>query len=129
VKSPGGATSGYRQALRYSEEACQLESENGLLLNTQGLAYYRVGDYEKALATLLRSDQINKTQNQGSLPANLAFLAMTQQRLGHAKEAQAELQRLRERMKDPRLAKDDEAQGFLREAEALLAKPKTPRGK
>jgi hypothetical protein len=54
---------------------------------------------------------------------------MTQQQLGHAKEAQAELQSLRERMKDPRWAKDDEAKGFLREAEALLAKPKTPGGK
>ena len=54
---------------------------------------------------------------------------MTQQQLGHAKEAQAELQRLRERMKDPRWAQDAEAQGFLREAEELLAKPKTPGSK
>jgi hypothetical protein len=51
---------------------------------------------------------------------------MTHQQLGHAKEAQAELRRLRERMKDPRWAQDAEAQGFLREVEALLAKPKTP---
>jgi len=69
---------------------------------------------------------INKAQFQRSIPADLAFLAMTQQQLGHAKEAQAELQRLRERMKDPRWAQDAEAQGFLREAEALLAISKTP---
>ena len=129
MKLPGGEMSGYRKALRYSEEACQLEPKNGNYLNTLGVAYYRVGNYEKALEMLLRSDQINKTQFQGSIPADLAFLAMTQQRLGHAKEAQAELQRLRERMKDPRWAKDAEAQGFLREAEALLAKPKTPGSK
>jgi tetratricopeptide (TPR) repeat protein len=122
VKGPGGEMSGYRKAVRYSEEACQLEPENGLSLNTLGIAYYRVGNYEKALAMLLRSDGINKTQLKGSLPADLAFLAMTHQQLGHAKEAQAELQRLRERMKDPHWANDGEAKGFLREAEALLAK-------
>jgi tetratricopeptide (TPR) repeat protein len=121
--------SGYRKALRYSQEACQLEPKNGLSLNTLGVAYCRVGSYEKALETLRRSDQINKIENEGSIPEDLAFLAMTQQRLGHAKEAQAEFQRLREQMKDPRRAQDDEAQGFLREAEALLAKPKMPAGK
>jgi WD40 repeat protein/serine/threonine protein kinase len=129
VKLPGGEMSSYRRALRSIEEACQLEPKNGLSLNTLGVAHYRVGNYEKALATLLRSDQINKTQFQGSIPGDLAFLTMTQQQLGHAKEAQAELQRLRERMKDPHWAQDAEAQGFLREAEALLAKPKTPGGK
>ena len=44
--------------------------------------------------------------------------------MARAKEAQAEFQRLRERMKDPRWAQDAEAQGFLREVEELLAKPK-----
>jgi tetratricopeptide (TPR) repeat protein len=129
VKLPGGEMSVYRKALRYSEEACQLEPKNGQWLNTLGVAYYRVGNYEMTLATLLRSAEINKAHFQGSFPADLAVLAMTQQQLGHAKEAQAELQRLRERMKDPRWAQDAEAQGFLREAEALLAKPKTPGGK
>ena len=67
VKLPGGEMSGYRKALRYSEEACQLEPKNGLSLNTLGMAYYRVGNYEKALATLLRSDQINKAPDTGGL--------------------------------------------------------------
>jgi hypothetical protein len=54
---------------------------------------------------------------------------MTQQHLGHAQEARTYFQRLRERMRDPRWAQDAEAQGFLREAEALLAEPATPDGK
>jgi eukaryotic-like serine/threonine-protein kinase len=125
VKLPGGEMSGYRKALRYSQEACQLEPEAGSSLTSLGVAYYRVGSYEKALETFLRSKQIND-----SIFRDLAFLAMTQQRLGRAKEAQAELQHLRELMKmDSRWMQDDEAQGFLREAEALLAKPKTPGGK
>jgi eukaryotic-like serine/threonine-protein kinase len=126
VKLPGGEMTGYRKALRFSEEACQLEPENGNLLNTLGVAYYRVGNYEKALDVLSRSDKINALRYKGSRPSDLAFLAMAHQQLGHGKEAQAELERLRERMKDLRWAQDAQSQGFLREAEELLAKSKTP---
>jgi Flp pilus assembly protein TadD len=126
VKLPGGEMSGYRKALRYSEEACRLEPEDGSFLSTLGVAYYRVGNYEKALDVLARSDQINALRGQGSGPADLAFLAMTHQQLGHAKEAEAKLQLLRERMKDPRWAQDAQAHAFLREAEELLARPKAP---
>jgi Flp pilus assembly protein TadD len=129
VRLPGGEMSGYRKALRYSEEACRLEPEDGSFLNTLGVAYYRVGNYEKALEVLVRSDQINALRDQGSGPADLAFLAMTHQQLGHPKEAEAELQLLRERMKDPRSAQAAGAQGFLREAEELLARPKAPDSK
>ncbi len=129
VKLPGRATSDYRKAVRYSEGACQLEPKNGYYLNTLGAAYYRMGNFNKALETLRRSDLINQKEYQGSDPAGLAFLAMTQQQLGHAEEAQAWLQRLRERMKDPRWAQNPEAQGFLREAEEWLARPKPPGSK
>jgi tetratricopeptide (TPR) repeat protein len=121
--------SGYRKAQGYSEEACQLELENGDLLNTLGVAYYRVGNYEKALDLLSRSDKINSLKQIGASPADLAFLALAHQQLGHTKEAQAKLQLLRERMKDPRWAQDAESQGFLREAEELLAKPRAPGSK
>jgi WD40 repeat protein/serine/threonine protein kinase len=126
VQLPGRPVAEYRKAVLYSEQACQLEPSNGTYLNTLGVAYYRAGNHEKALETLLRSDALNKVQYRDSLPSDLAFLAMTQHRLGHAKEAQAYLEQLRERMKEPRRAKDAEAQGFLRETEALLAKPKPP---
>ena len=102
VKLPGGEMTGYRKALRYSEEACQLVPEDGTLLNTLGVAYYRAGNYEKALDVLSRSDKINSLRDKGSHPSDLAFLAMAHQQLGHAKEAEAALQLLRERIKDPR---------------------------
>jgi hypothetical protein len=53
---------------------------------------------------------------------------MTHQRMGHAKEAEAHLKKLRERMKDARWAKDAESQGFLREAEMLVSKGQVPVG-
>ena len=124
VKLPGGEMSGYRKALRYSEEACQLEPENGDLLKTLGVAYYRVGNYEKALGVLSRSDKLSALTDEGSRRADLAFLAMAHQQLGHAKEAETKLRLLRERMKDSRWGRDVQARGFLREAEELLAKPK-----
>jgi hypothetical protein len=90
------------------------------------VAYYRVGNYEKALGVLSRSDKINAVKDKGSRPKDLAFLAMAHQQLGHTKEAQAKLELLRERMKDPRAARVAGAPVFLREAEELLAKPKVP---
>jgi hypothetical protein len=126
VKSPGGQMSAYRKALRYSEEACQLDAGNGVMLNTLGVAHYRAGNYEKALETLRRSGVINQAQFQGSLSADIAFLPMTQRRLDDDNEARAEFQRLRERMKDPRLAQDAESRVFVGEAEALRTTPKTP---
>jgi tetratricopeptide (TPR) repeat protein len=125
VRLPGRVMSDYRKPLRYSEEACQLEPNNGDLLTTLGVAYYRAGNDEKALNTLPRSDTINKTERYGAHGANLAFLAMTLEQLGQTKEAKAELERLREseRMRqDPRWGRDAQAQVFLRQAEELLAK-------
>jgi WD40 repeat protein len=129
VMLPGGEMSGYRKALRYSEEICQLEPENGAFLTALGVAYYRVGNYEKALDVLSRSDKINAVLYKGSGPGDLAFIVMAHQQLGHVREAEAGLQLLREQMKDPRRAQSAEAQGFLREAEELLAKPKPPGSK
>ena len=129
VKPPGGEMSGHRRALRYSEEVCQLEPDNGDFLNTLGVAYYRMGNFEKALDVLAHSDKINAVKHKGSRPKDLAFLAMAHQQLGHAKEAEAKLELLRERMKDPRFATDAGAQVFLREAEELLATPKPPSNK
>ncbi len=76
VRLPGGEMSGYRKALRYSEEACQLEPENGDFVSTLGVAYYRVGNYEKALDVLSHSDKLSALGDKGSRPTDLAFLAM-----------------------------------------------------
>ena len=83
----------------------------------------------KARDVFVRSDKINALKDNGSRPADLGFLAMAHQQLGHAKEADAKLQLLREQMKDPRWAQDTQAPGFLREAEELFAKPKPSRSK
>jgi hypothetical protein len=69
---------------------------------------------------LEQSEKLNAMQI-GTQPADLAFLAMAHQQLGHKEQAQATLVRLRGVMKQSRWAQDAEAQGFLREAEELIA--------
>jgi WD40 repeat protein/Flp pilus assembly protein TadD len=113
----------YARALSLSEAAVRLAPGDGTALNTLGIAQYRMGRYTDALATLTKSEKLNATK-EGSLPVDLAFLAMTQHQLGKKVEAKETLGRLRGTMKQPRWARDapfarDEA-GFLREAEELI---------
>jgi hypothetical protein len=59
VKQPGGKVENYRKAVRYSEETCQFDGNNGDFLNTLGVAYYRTGNYQKAFYVLVSSGEIN----------------------------------------------------------------------
>jgi WD40 repeat protein/serine/threonine protein kinase len=120
VYKPGGNADVYRLALQQAEELCRLEPQNGMYLNTLGVAQYRAGHYEAAAETLARSEKLNTTPADGSRPGDLAFLAMAQYQLGCKEQAQATLARLREALTKPRWAKDVGSAAFLREAEALI---------
>jgi tetratricopeptide (TPR) repeat protein len=129
VSSPDRSRADYDRALQYIEAACRLVPENGNLLNTLGLAQYRAGRYDQAQATLIRSDRLNAAASRGSIPHDLAFLAMTQHRLGHRTEALASLGRLRDAVKKPQWRSDREAQSFLYEAEVLIGAAPAPSAK
>jgi hypothetical protein len=109
----------YALALRWAEAAVHAAPGDGSILNTLGVAQYRVGQYKEALSTLTKSEKRNTTPD-GPLPPDLAFQAMAQHQLGKKAEAKATLSRLREAMKQPGWANDAEAQGFLREADELI---------
>jgi hypothetical protein len=96
-------------------------------LNTLGVAQYRTGKHAEALATLTRSEPLNTQQYKGSIPADLAFLAMAHFQLGQKEQAARVLSRLRERMNDPQWANDADSRAFLQEAEALLEGRAEPR--
>ena len=87
--------------------------------NTLGVAEYRAGSYEDAIATLTVSAQYNAEQVGYPDPADLAFLALSHHRLGHTRQALEFLGRLRETMKMPEPAQNQESKDFLREAESL----------
>ena len=94
ILKPGQPTASYERGLRLAKAASRLEPDNGNLLNTLGIAQYCAGLVPEVLATLTRSNALNM----GKMPEDLAFLAMTHQRLGQTVEARAMLDRLREPM-------------------------------
>ena len=99
------------------ETAYRLAKDDATYRIALGIAQYRLGKFQKerypeALTTLTRCDQ--------EQPATQAFLAMTQHQLGQKVQAQAALARLRQAMKKPEWAKEQEARNFQREAEAVV---------
>jgi Flp pilus assembly protein TadD len=109
----------YARALRQAEAAVRLAPKYGFILNTLGIAQYRVGRFAEALASLMKSEKLNATKN-GSDPHDLAFLAMTQHQLGKKEQARATLDSLRKVMKQTRWANNTDAVSFLDEAEELI---------
>jgi tetratricopeptide (TPR) repeat protein len=136
VRSPDGSTETYTRALLQAEEACSLQPGNGLSLNTLGVAHYRVGNYQRAIDTLTRSEELNRLRFGNSQPADLAFLSMAQHRLGLKQQAVATFERLRQIMSDSEKAKgpsmgEDEAtrnenQAFFKEAEKTIGSQHAP---
>ncbi len=123
VRRPDSGTEDYRRALRYAEAACRLMPREPTFINTLGVARYRAGQYREALADLDRSLQINAPRFGGPIPADLAYIAMAQHRLGQTTEARTTLKRLREAMKAQRWSADEESKAFLTEAMALIDRP------
>jgi WD40 repeat protein len=119
ARLPDAEAAAYCRALRRAEAACRESPQRGDLLDTLGVAQYRVGQYQEAVATLTHADKLNSLTYQGSVPPDLAFLAMAQHRLGQTEKARAALSRLRETMKKTQWAHDQESQDFLHEAEVL----------
>ncbi len=119
VRGPNRPMADYRRGLRLAEAAYRLAPDNVSLLNTVGVARYRVGLDQQALDDLKRSDDLNKHRR----PEDLAFLAMAHHRLGHRDEARRWLDRLRacQPSTDPNQSWDEPGVRLLRsEAEALI---------
>ena len=128
-RGPDADAAAYRLALRQAEAACRLIPNDEGLLEALGVAQYRAGLYEEAVATLTRADQLQHGPRGRADPADLAFLALSQHRLGRMDQARTNLGRLRQLMKKPERARSEQDQNFLREAEAMefaLAFPADP---
>jgi WD40 repeat protein len=98
VRDPNGSPEQYARALAQAEEACSLLPENGLARNTLGVAQYRMGNYEQAVETLVRSEPLNRDAAGRSAPCDLAFLSMAQHRAGLNQQALATFDRLQRTM-------------------------------
>jgi len=121
VSSSGKSTDEYQTALEKAEKANAWEPNDPAILGALGAAQYRLGDYEKALATLTRCEKSRADKHLEPAPENVAFIAMSLHKFGRTEEAKAALERLRALCKEERFAEDQEAQAFLTEAEQLIA--------
>jgi tetratricopeptide (TPR) repeat protein len=118
ILRPGQPPASYERGLRLARAATALEPDNGNFVNSLGIAEYRVGLLPEALATLQRSNEMQR----GKEPEDLAFLAMTYQRLGHPAEAREILGRLRDVSRQtsfPHITVDN-VHALLAEAEAMV---------
>ena len=103
------------------EAASRIRPDDGNLLNALGVAQYREGHYDQALKTLTRSVQLNSKEDGQSNPTDIAFLAMSHHRLGHATQARQFLARLRQLLQQDRWKGASDEHRFLLEAEQLIA--------
>ena len=120
AKLPRRPEAEYQTALRGIETCRTQEPEDYAQLNTLGVLQYRLGRYADALSTLRRCDEFNSQQNEHGHPTDMAFIAMTYQRLGLRDEARAALVRLRQAMQNEQFAVDEDCRRVAGEAEALL---------
>jgi WD40 repeat protein/serine/threonine protein kinase len=122
IRVPGRAADDYALAARRLGVAAKLAPEDGNVVNSFGVAQYRAGSYADALATLVRSDEINARSKPPGIAEDVAFLAMCHHRLGNAAAAHASLLRLRELVKRVAPAAGSDATQFAREAEDLAGR-------
>jgi tetratricopeptide (TPR) repeat protein len=126
LRQPGADAAQYRRAVQLAEAACRLTPEAGSYLTTLGIARYRAGQYPEALDALTHARSLNAKARGRDYPDDVAFLALCYQRLGQPEPAQNRLAELRELLRQKPWDKSEEAQAYLREAEALIA-PGPPR--
>jgi len=110
------------KALPLAQRAVQSRPDQRSFRNTLGLAYYRLGQFAKAVETL----EINVKTDHPGMAFDLLFLAMSRHRLGQPDRARADFDRaVRWRLAQTGLdpGQDAELQTFLAEAQAVLAGP------
>ena len=125
----GQNSAAYCRALRWAEAACRLEPTNGVFLNTLAAVQYRLGNYDQALATLVRAESLNGARFDGPWPRDLALRAVIQIQLGQTEPARATLDRLCDVLKSPRWSDAVEAKNWQREVEALILEKSAPDSK
>jgi tetratricopeptide (TPR) repeat protein len=114
------------KALPLALKAVQSAQKADLYLNTLGVVYYRLGQWDKAVATLQDADKADIKQEHRAW--NLYFLAMSYHQLGESAKAQKAYWEVIAWQKQAKLKPDqvEELNAFRVEAEALLKKPAKP---
>ncbi len=105
------------RAIQLAEETIRLRPNTASVWMMLGVARYRAGDLEGALAALTKSTQLRSRFLMDT--AGWFFLAMVHQQLGHEKEARSSYDRAVRQM-GQESPNDEELQRFQHEAAELL---------
>ena len=119
VRNPFGDPEGYAQALADALKAVRDSREDRNIVNTYGVALYRVGAYEAARVTLERNLQRWDDPLGGSAVYDRVFLAMAYSQLGERENANEALRTVHATMEREGRA-DEELLLFVDEAEYVL---------
>jgi serine/threonine protein kinase/Tfp pilus assembly protein PilF len=112
-------------AVAMARKAVGLAPKAADIQNTLGVACYRNGDWNGAIAALMRSEELEPNKR---LDFNALFLAMVHWQLGHKDEARAWYDRAVAWM-DKHRPKNEELLRFRAEAEELMKMNKEPEKK
>ncbi len=112
---PDAGRVAWRRARESAELARAAAPDDGIVLNTLGVARYRDGDLEGALAALTRSDASNRARFDGGHPADAAFLALVHHARGDADAAAEAAARFERLMTRPEHRDDPECRAFATE--------------
>ena len=90
----------YRLALGKVEKAFELAPDSPMTTWTLGAAQYYVAEYDHAVETLRRADEMWLPVLKNGHPLAVSYLAMTLDRLGQRDQAQATFYRLQRILRD-----------------------------
>jgi serine/threonine protein kinase/WD40 repeat protein/Flp pilus assembly protein TadD len=105
-------------AIAWAQRAVELEPQRGTYWNTLGVAHYRAGNWDEALAALAKSDRLLEDEK---FSFNAFFLAMVHWQKGKHEEAQAWYGKSVTWM-DEHMPQDAELRSFREEAIELIGK-------
>jgi tetratricopeptide (TPR) repeat protein len=126
VREPGLAAADYETAEHAARRFLELKPDAYAVVNTMGVAQYRLGRYREAIETLTESDAYYSKENDGGIVEDVAFLAMAHLKLGERDKAQQEYERLQRIMQSPRHINNEEARSFAEEARLAFAEAEPP---
>src|SRR5207247_7193713 len=98
---PNRARKEYQLALKQAEEASRRRPDDLEILNTRGVARYRIGDYAGSLSDMTRCAAPTFPSGWPKDPNAVVFLAMSQHRLGRLAEAKESFSRVKKLMNNP----------------------------
>ncbi|CAN5288625.1 hypothetical protein BH10PLA2_BH10PLA2_23110 [soil metagenome] len=120
IRYPRIAPHNAERCLKMALEACRLSPMDGMVLNTLGVAQYRVGQSKEAIDTLSQSFALNRMGQLGIQPADVAFLCMAYAQQNQPVEAKEQFNQLKALSKLKHWREDSECPAFLQEASAAM---------